>query len=216
MLTALTDEVLEAASALFGVRREWLEGASERIYPLRHCYKSPHRFFEELRSLAPPAMILPVRAFTTDKHLDYRKWGSQRLELVLVERAGWLGDDEEIERYRPFSDGWEWGYERTRLELKAIVANYGHPVPLFQVSRKAMDALYSGEIFPRALLQGPLCTDPSLEDYCMPVSQNRQARETEELEEVAVYRKAIDAEPPSLLSRSQLQNGKRTEEVKSG
>lgn len=190
LLPALTDEVLEAASALFGIRREWLEGASEQIYPHRYCYKAPHNFFEELHSLAPAARMLPVRAFTTDKELDYRKSSNQRLELVLVESAGWLGD-EEIERYRPFSDGWDWGYERTRLELKAIIASYGSVVPLFQVSQKAIDALYLGEIFPKALLRGSLCTNPSLEDYCMPLSRNVHARETEELEQVAIYRKAI-------------------------
>lgn len=190
LLSSLTDKVLETTSDLFGVRREWLEGTSSQIYPLRSCYKQPHRFFEELRALASPATLLPVRAFTTDNNLDYRKSSNQRLELVLLERVDWLGD-EEIVRYRPFSDGWEWCYERTRLELKAIVANYGHPVPLFQISQKDMDALYSGEVFPRALLKGSLSTFPSLEDYCMPLNRNVRARETEELESVAVYQKAI-------------------------
>lgn len=76
LLIALTDEVLEAASALFGNRREWLEGTSHRIYPHRYCYKSPRRFFDELHSLAPASMNLPVRAFTPDKDFDYRKSSS--------------------------------------------------------------------------------------------------------------------------------------------
>lgn len=190
LLAALTPEVLETAWALFGVRREWLEGTSEQIYEHRFCYKMPHQFFEELTTLAPPAMLAPVRAFTTNKRLDYRSTHSQRLELVLVERVDWLGDIE-IVRYRPFSDGWEWGYERTRLELKAIVASYGAPVPLFKVSSEEIDSLYSGEIFPGRLFRSALLTNPSLEDYCMPANRNVHAREVDELDQVAMYREAI-------------------------
>lgn len=184
LLLALTSDVLDAACLLFGIRREWLEGSNDRIYEHRHCYKAPQKFFDELGALQRASMVAPVRAFTTDRQLDYRKSGSQRLELVMVETAAWLGDDE-IERYRPFSDGWDWGYQATRVELKAIVAAYGAPVPMYLVTHEEMDALYAGAIFPKALIRGALCTDPSLEDYCMPLAKNIRARETEELEMVS-------------------------------
>lgn len=101
LLAALTPEVLQKACALFGVRYEWIEGTSDQIYEHRFCYKVSYQFFEELDALAPAAMIAPVRAFTTDKQLDYRSSNSQRLELVLVERIAWMGDIEVV-RYRPF------------------------------------------------------------------------------------------------------------------
>jgi hypothetical protein len=189
LASALSSDLLEAACALFGVRREWLEGESDQIYEHRWCYKTPTRFFEELAQLAPAASIAPVRAFTTEKHLDYRRAASQRLELVIAETAGWLGE-EEIERYRPFSDGWEWTYGNMRIELKAIIASFGAPVPLYQVSAKEIERLYSGSIFPRSLLRGPLCTHPSLEDFCMPLHRNVHAKEVEELDEVDAYRTA--------------------------
>lgn len=183
LLPTLTNDVLSAACALFGVRREWLEGASEQIYEHRYCYKSPARFFDELTSIERPAMVAPVRALTTQKQLDLGAPTSQRIELVMVEIAGWLGD-EAIESYRPFSDGWEWGYPPCRLQLKAMIREYGSPVPLFQVTQGEMDLLYSGGIIPKSLMRGALCTDPSLEDYCMSFERNRQAREVEELDEV--------------------------------
>jgi len=183
LLPALTNDVLNAACALFGVRREWLEGASEQIYEHRYCYKSPTRFFDELTSIERRAMVAPIRALTTQKQLDLRAPTSQRIELVMVEIAGWLGD-EEIESYRPFSDGWEWGYPPCRLQLKAMIREYGSPVPLFQVTQREIDLIYSGGIIPKSLMRGALCTDPSLDDYCMSFERNRQAREVEELEEV--------------------------------
>jgi hypothetical protein len=186
LLPALTNDVLNAACTLFGVRREWLEGASEQIYEHRYCYKSPTRFFDELASIERRAMVAPVRALTTQKQLDLHAPTSQRVELVMVEVAGWLGD-EAIESYRPFSDGWEWGYPPCRLQLKAMIREYGSPVPLFQVTQREMDLIYLGGIIPKSLMCGALCTDPSLEDYCMSFERNRQAREVEELEEVISY-----------------------------
>jgi hypothetical protein len=182
LLPALTNDVLNAACALFGVRREWLEGDSEQIYEHRYCYKSPSRFFDELTSIERPAMIAAVRALTSQKQLDLHAPTSQRIELVMVEVAGWLGD-EEIESYRPFSDGWEWGYPPCRLQLKAMIREYGSPVPLFQVTQREIDLIYSGGIIPKSLMRSALCTDPSLDDYCMSFEKNVHAREVDELEE---------------------------------
>ena len=188
LLPALTGEVLDSACVLFGVRREWLEGASDQIYEHRYCYKSPTRLFDELKSIEKPAMVAPVRALTTQKQLDLRAPTSQRIELVLVETIGWL-DDEEIARYRPFSDGWDWVYPPCRLQLKAMIREYGSPVPLFQVTQHEIDLIYSGGIVPKSLMRSALSTNPSLEDYCMSFERNRQAREVEELEEVISYQR---------------------------
>lgn len=106
----------------------------------------------------------------------------------MVEIAGWLGD-EAIESYRPFSDGWEWGYPHCRLQLKAMIREYGSPVPLFQVTQREMDLIYSGGIVPKSLMRSGFCTDPSLDDYCMCLERNRQARELEELDEVISYQR---------------------------
>lgn len=64
-------------------------------------------------------------------------------------------------------------------------------MPLFEVSAKEMESLYAGEIFPARLFRSALLTNPSLEDYCMPASRNVHAREIEELDKVAIYRKVI-------------------------
>jgi hypothetical protein len=186
LLVALDDTHLDAACTLFGVRREWLDGASERIYESPWCYKRPEGFFAELARLETPAAIAPVRAFTTAMPLDYQAGGEQRIELVMVETVGWIGEHE-IYRYRPFADGWVWSYSESRLQLKAMVAVYGKQVPLFKVSREAIDSLYAGKQFPGEVMRGTLLSTPSLEDYCMPQSRNWHARETEELPMVEEY-----------------------------
>lgn len=190
LLAALDDTHLDSACTLFGVRREWLDGASERIYESPWCYKHPKGFFIELARLETPAAIAPVRAVTTAMPLDYQVGVEQRVELVMVETVGWIGE-REIHRYRPFADGWVWGYPECRLQLKALIAACGKQVPLFKVSREAIDGLYAGEQFPGEVMRGPLLSTPSLEDYCMPQSRNWHARETEELPMVEEYIAAI-------------------------
>ena len=186
LLPALTGDVLDTACTLFGIRREWLEGQGDRTYDSSYCYKFPERFFADLKQLSSPAMIAPVRAVAAADSLDYRSRAIQRVELVMVETAGLIGD-ETIERFRVFSDGWDWGYQECRIQLKAIVRAYGQPVPLYKVKPEEIEKLYAGTIVPRMLMRGALCTTPSLEDYCMSVSENMQAKEVDELDDVIRY-----------------------------
>ena len=51
LVKILTDELLDKAARLFAVRREWLEGATEKIYPTHDFYKQSDRFPEFLDSL---------------------------------------------------------------------------------------------------------------------------------------------------------------------
>jgi hypothetical protein len=183
LLAGLTGSVLHKACVLFGIRREWLEGQGDVIYDCGYCYKSPERFFAELKQLSSPATIAPVRAVATVDSLDYRSSAVQRVELVMVETAAWIGD-QEIERFRVFTDGWDWRYPECRIQLKAMIRAYREPVPLYTVTPKEIEAWYAGEVVPRALMRGALCTSPSLEDYCMSMQENRQAKEIEELEAV--------------------------------
>lgn len=183
LLPGLSNQVLDSACSLFGVRREWLEGRDERMYEIRYSYKQPIRFFREFNSLRHPTEMVPVRAIATDKQLDSKSGRSQRIELVMVEQVASFGD-EVIERYAPLSDGRDWAYEDHRLELKAIVRAYGSPVPLYQCSRDEIERLYHGSVVPRSLMRGSLLTEPSLEDFCMSRNENWHAKELEELKRV--------------------------------
>ena len=89
-----------------------------------------------------------------------------------------------------FSDGFDWGYEGCRLQIKAMIRAYGRPVPLYVTDADQIEDLYAGHVVPANLMRGALCTSPSLEDYCMRRDENRHAVESEELETVYAYMQA--------------------------
>lgn len=186
LLEALSDAHLDAACELFGTRREWLEGASGRIYETNWCYKAPERLLTDLARLGSPSGISPLRAVATNLPLNMRSTVGHRIELVLVETAGWLGE-QEIPRFRVFSGGFNWAYQESRHQIKAMVRAYGRVVPLYQVTDEEIEGLYSGQIVPKRLLRGSLSTSPSLEDYCMRRGENFHAKDLEELDEVYAY-----------------------------
>jgi hypothetical protein len=190
LLPALTNDVLESAAMLFGVRRPWLEGVDDRIYETLTCYKQPHIFFEEYASLALPANGFAVRALSTLKALDRRNTRLQQLALVFVEKVQDL-DCEEINRYRVFCEEWDWSYPPSRIQLKAMARlaflNYRKPIPLYQVKPAILQQIINGECVPHSALQGCLLTNPSLEDFALSTKESVQAKEVDELPTVLDY-----------------------------
>lgn len=41
LLKALNQDILQAAAELFGIKLEWLEGATDELYELNNFYKAP-------------------------------------------------------------------------------------------------------------------------------------------------------------------------------
>lgn len=185
LLSALTPELVDAVGKLFGVRPEWIVGIDECKYETAYCYKSPQRLFDVLDGLVE-APSLPLLAISTVKVLDKNSCVPQRVELVTVEKVTTLGDTE-VHRYRPFADGWDWSHAGCRIQLKAMVRSFGRPVPLYKVTIEQMEAFYSGQIFPQALVSGPRITDPSLEDYALSSAESHVSKEGEEIPLVLRY-----------------------------
>lgn len=190
LLSALTNDVLDHAATLFGVRRSWLEGVDDQIYETLFCYKRPRAFFDDLATLDVPADGFSVRALCTKKKLDWRSGHAQPIALVLTERVQDLGDEEVI-RYRVYGDGWDWAHPPCRIQLKAmarlVFLTCGRPVPLHQVSSRVLQAIIEGECVPRAALEGCLLTDPSLEDFGLSSGESVKVRESGELPDVHDY-----------------------------
>lgn len=155
LLAALTPKVLEQTAHLFGIRLEWLENVDDDIYEYRSCYKEPQLFFEHLASLLsrakPSRLDTPLRVLTVSKKLNCHDDRYQLLVPILVEPIAELGD-ESVYRYHAYTDGWDWGYAPSRIQLKAMarmVFKALHmPVPLFQVSAAELQAFLIGECSP--------------------------------------------------------------------
>ena len=186
LLAALTPRMLENVAALFSVRLSWLIGESDVIYETDYSYKSPMRLLQRVSSLKRDAYNMPLRAISAAEELSKDAGRSQRLELVLVEPIATI-DDATIYRYHPFADGWEWSYPECRIQLKAMVRALRRPVPLYKASRNQIEQAYSGSLFYRSVLSGPLLTEPSLEDYAMGPSESSRAKELVEMPLVLSY-----------------------------
>ncbi len=190
LLKALTCDVLDGAARLFGVEREWLDGATAVLYPYRSCYKRPQIFFDDLAAVRTDGLEFPVRALFSDKILSGGRDQPQPVVLLLAERIAEFGDNE-ILRFRVYNDSWDWGYFPARVQLKAmarvVFLEKQTPIPLYRVPYRKLDLVREGKVVPRDLLKGPLLTTPSLEDFALSPEESVQSKEAEELPAVMEY-----------------------------
>lgn len=117
LLPKLTEEILDAAVELFAARREWLDGADERIYPLHDFYKHPEEFetfLNEIQAAKPESRISGFLFAPESK--DY---GAEAL-IVLEVPIGGVGE-KEINRFH-LCHNWFFSYWKARAYLTACVA----------------------------------------------------------------------------------------------
>jgi len=194
LVAALSNEILDEAADLFGVRRSWLDGDGDQIYDCYHCYKDPRRFFEDIKSLQIDTFDWPLAAFCSVSTLDCKSVREQIIVPVFREKCAKLGE-QTIYRYRIYDDGWNWGYWKTRIQMKAMIRiwdkQFKAPVPVFRVSRKNLEGLLSGNLVPHACYQRiTRLMGFNLEDFSLFPHESRVSKEPEELAEVLEYIKA--------------------------
>ena len=187
LLDVISGALLARTAALFGIRREWIEGVGNIIYPHRFCYKAPSSFFEDLAGLGLDSYSFPMRALYSRKPIEGQ---AQPLTLILVDRIGEIGN-EDICRYIVYADAWDWSHFTSRIQLKAMARmvnrKLGKPVPLYRVSGKTLTEIRDGKRVPRTALRGCLLRDPSLEDFGLSEEESAVAKETDELPAVLNY-----------------------------
>lgn len=217
LLPALTNEVLDQAATLFGVRREWLEGDGDEIYAPRTCYKMPQWFFSDLAALKRRFGVLPLQALYCSKAPDKNRWNLHGIVIYLQEPIGTIGDTE-IYRYHVYTEEWPWEHYPSRIQLKAmarLVYLRWKRVPLRRIMPDQLSQIAAGRMVPTGLRTyaphrllprwlrrhfGPPAgpgrhTDTShlLEDYALAygsdVAHGKSliARETDELPHVLAY-----------------------------
>lgn len=115
LLDKLDDPVLDAACCLFGVRREWLEGAESQVYPYHDFYKHPEDvapFLKALKENNPEGGLDGILIAPTEQHGDAL--------LVLSEVIGGIGE-KPIYRYY-LCNNWLFDYWKSRAYMTACVA----------------------------------------------------------------------------------------------
>lgn len=117
LLPKLTEEILDAAVALFAIRREWLDGAETRIYPLHDFYKKPEEFgpfLDEIKNKKPDGQLNGVVYAPKEKLREGEAF------IVLEEFIGSIGD-KPISRFY-ICNNWLFDYWKSRGYLTASIA----------------------------------------------------------------------------------------------
>jgi hypothetical protein len=146
LIEKLDEALLDAASNLFGVRREWLEGAESQIYPCHDFYKRTEEvlpFLMKLRDANPDGDLNGVLIAPVEHQGD--------AVIILSELIGSIGD-KPIYRYH-ICNNWLFDYWKSRAYLTAFVAIawkfkvylYGRYLPL-----KEIKLLAEGNSLPNA------------------------------------------------------------------
>lgn len=115
LLDKLDESMLDAACALFAVRREWLEGADPQIYPCHDFYKQPAAvapFLEALKANNPDGQLDGELVVPDDLRGDAL--------IILSEIVGWIGDKPIYRNH--LLNNWLFDYWKSRAYLTACVA----------------------------------------------------------------------------------------------
>ena len=133
LLAKLDETMLDAACALFAVRREWLDGAEDQVYLCHDFYKLPEAvdgYLESLRAATPDGGLGGVLIATEEED-------GQAL-LLLQEKIGAVGE-KPIYRYH-LCNNWSFVYWKSRAYLTACVAiAWKHSVYVRGVYRSKKD-----------------------------------------------------------------------------
>ncbi|MFA6283011.1 MAG: hypothetical protein WCV64_06640 [Desulfurivibrionaceae bacterium] len=117
LLHALKENIITKTCDLFGIRREWLDGAELKIYPTHDFYKQTQEFSGFVESLLvnnPDGGIRGVLLAPNE-----RDWQVPAL-LILQETVGFIGT-KPIYRYH-LCNNWLFTYWKARAYLTACVA----------------------------------------------------------------------------------------------
>jgi hypothetical protein len=161
LIKALDENIINKTCEVFGVRREWLDGKDIPIYPYLWFDKNMDGFINFIVDLQQKHGEVEGLVIKCPKEKLKKKEVDYPIAMVFRGKIDHWGhfSEESIWRYYPLSDQYYfWGYERTRLQLKAMVLiawQFGIHVRGCQLPQKDIEDLVAGTVFPEPLL-GPL------------------------------------------------------------
>lgn len=178
LLKALTQDILQDAAELFGVKLEWLEGATDELYELNHFYKAPQAFGVWLDQRLAKAVNRDIDGWLLITHMISDRYDA----LILMRECVGELSSQPIYRYH-FCDLWIYSYWKCRADLAACIAQgwkrhcyiYGRElkVSVFEKLASLMvipDAKYEGtEILGRHFYPENLATEP--DDFVKGISE---------------------------------------------
>ncbi|MGE6259776.1 hypothetical protein ACQKCU_18165 [Heyndrickxia sporothermodurans] len=186
ILQVLDNDLLEWTCEKFGVKRDWIDGTSNKIYGYTNYYKQIETFIDDICKLKKDGKKVEVFAFK-EGELD-RIDENQDVILLIRYSIGEI-NSKIVYRYIPVSTYWRWSYWRARYQLKAIfyICSKLH-IFIKGYDLKERRIIADAETFPEELLEKiPITYTWYPEDYIDLISQSFQAKEVDETEKVREY-----------------------------
>lgn len=190
ILEILTDDLLNWTCSKFGIQREWIDGSTNSIYKRKDYYKRVSDFIELATNLKSEFDCeFDIFALKRGK-LDNKSEREQYVVLVLRKPIGSL-NSKIIYGYIPLSTLWNWGYWRTRYQIKSIFwvcKKLGIDTHGFDMDSKQIIEISSGSVFPKLLIDKIPCGYTwYTEDYIDLPDYSIQAKEIDEVNLVLDY-----------------------------
>lgn len=187
ILNIMDNNFINWTCNVFGIQREWVEGKSKRIYKHINYYKEIHRFIDDICRLK--------ELYSNDLFIFMMKNGElvdnelgEKYVTVILKYPIKKVNNNTIYRYVPISINWDWGYWRTRYQLKAIIyicENLNIDTNAYDMSIDTMYKIAGGLVFPKIEIDNIRNSGVWYpEDY---ISRGIQGKEKEELEQVVRY-----------------------------
>ena len=189
ILNILSDSLLDWTCDTFGVKRDWIDGRDKRKYISRNYYKRVHTFLELLVELNKQYKNeLNVYMFKNG-HLNPNKYG-RTFVMFLFQIPIKPINGHMVYKYIPITTNWDWGYWRTRYQIKSII----YFMNRLNINIDGYDLsddytqLAGGYVFPETVTNKLLLGYTWYpEDYIYFSTQSIQAKETDETGKIKEY-----------------------------
>ena len=191
-LKALDEGIIETVCSRFGVQREWLDGKDVPVYLTNFFDKNPNGFINFLSNLK--SKYRHIKGFALKSPKDDLEKKNYQSEIALIFRAEIANGGEfretGIYKYFPLSEIYYWGYERTRLQLKAYVfIAWQFEIKIFgcELPENTIADIREGLIFPDLLIEKSHFVSWHPDEYIFSEHESRAVKDSKEALEARKY-----------------------------
>ena len=187
----ITPEYIKWVSGTFGINRSWLETEVGGIYTTKNYYKNEFELLRLLKELkAEYGNELDVYAFKNVSSLDSKQDVEQFVNL-LISVPLFKIDGRIICKFIPTKTMWEWGYQKSRYQLKGIIRVAYRTLKIdfigYDVNKDEMRSLAFGKVIPQSVLSKMFSYTWNPDDYTDSARESGCAKETDELDAIIEY-----------------------------
>jgi hypothetical protein len=189
IINIISDDLLNWTASTFGIKREWLDGTDERIYQTRDYYKNIHTAINDFIKLLDKGYEIDVFFLKSSNILNNQSEKDQPIGLIVRMHFD-EGFGKKIYKYKIIRTYWNWGYWRTRYQLKALIWLFRKldiDFDGYDIDKKELDGLLSGKVFPQTIVDNLRGVTWYPDDYIDSSDSSIQAKETDERELVYRY-----------------------------